>query len=250
MHVARKRWSATLLTAGGLLIVQGALRAEEAQLPASLFGAEQENIVRWARLAGILAVVLALGLVLAVVVQGHPRVSATGKWLLLLGAVVLPAFHTLVGWQVGLHQSKTVSSCASCHTMEPYLRDMRNSDSRTLAAQHFQNRWIPHNQCYECHTDYGLLGDLSAKSDGLGHILKYCAGSYEEPIRPRKAYGLGHCLKCHAGAKGYEELAEHREPEVVESLRKGTMSCLECHAAPHPRPGKRDGRPAAPAGAK
>lgn len=233
-----RRWKRVLI--GGMALLGLAwvadLAAEEAASPSSLFGAEQENIVRWARLAGILAAVLALGLVLSVVFQSQSQVSPSGKWLLLLGVIIFPAFNVLIGWQVGLHHSKTVASCASCHTMAPYLKDMTDPNSRTLAAEHFQNRWIPHNQCYECHTSYGFLGDIEAKWSGLGHVYRYYTHSYEQPIRATKPYGLINCLGCHEGARRYNKIAEHGEPEVVEGLRAGKITCLECHNAPHPRP--------------
>ncbi len=216
-------------------LVQAA-SGEAAAADASAFSGEPDVVAQWARWAGIVALAAALVLVIASAVLGRRRITTTVRWMLLLGVVVLPAFGALDAWQVGLHQAKGVEACGSCHTMEPYVRDMRDPASKTLAAAHFQNRWIPDDQCYQCHTDYGLTGDLAAKRAGIGHILRYYSGYYETPIRASRQYGLEQCLKCHEGAKKFEALEEHRDPEVVEALRTGKTTCLECHAAPHPRP--------------
>ena len=37
--------------------------------------------------------------------------------------------------------------------------------SETLAAKHYKNRFIRENQCYTCHSDYGVAG--TARQDGI-----------------------------------------------------------------------------------
>ena len=57
--------------------------------------------------------------------------------------------------------------------------------SDTLAARHFKNHWIPEDQCYECHSDYGLSGDMEAKMEGFRHLARYTTRTYQEPIKFR-----------------------------------------------------------------
>ena len=71
------------------------------------------------------------------------------------GAVFLANYHVFEG----VHE---VRGCASCHVMLPMVNDMQNPGSETLAALHYKNRWIADNQCYHCHSDYGLGGGLEA----------------------------------------------------------------------------------------
>jgi cytochrome c nitrite reductase small subunit len=77
------------------------------------------------------------------------------------GAVFLANYHTFEG----VHE---VRGCASCHVMLPMVNDMQDPGSETLAARHYKNKWIAENQCYHCHSDYGLAGDLEAEMTGSG----------------------------------------------------------------------------------
>jgi hypothetical protein len=38
----------------------------------------------------------------------------------------------------GLESSATVASCGFCHVMTPFVEDLRNPQSVTLAARHFR----------------------------------------------------------------------------------------------------------------
>src|SRR5262249_41046611 len=79
------------------------------------------------------------------------------------GAAVLANYHVFEG-------TKKVEGCANCHIMHPMVNDMRDPASDTLAARHFRNRYIAEDQCYHCHTDYGLSGTLAAKMEGFRHL--------------------------------------------------------------------------------
>ena len=81
--------------------------------------------------------------------------------------------------------------------MTPYVEDLRNPRSDTLAALHFKNRYIQENHCYTCHTDYGMFGTVRAKWAGLGHVLRYATGAYRVPIEIGHPYPSARCLDCH-----------------------------------------------------
>jgi hypothetical protein len=156
------------------------------------------------------------------------------KWILFTGICLLPLPVMILSTAVGLEQSKEVQFCSSCHVMSPFINDLKDPASKTLAALHFQNRYIQREHCYRCHTDYGILGTMEAKKAGLGHIWKETTGSYQLPIRMSKPYNYGICLDCHAGAVKFKREAAHEG--VVEETLAGTSKCLECHDPPHPAP--------------
>jgi hypothetical protein len=87
------------------------------------------------------------------------------------GAVFIANYHTFEG----VHE---VRGCASCHVMLPMVNDMRDPGSGTLAARHYRNRWIADDQCFHCHSDYGLAGNLEAKMTGFRHLMRYTTRTY------------------------------------------------------------------------
>src|SRR5262249_61670549 len=110
--------------------------------------------------------------------------SAVALWKLLAfaGFAVVPAatmavanYHTFEG----VHH---VEACARCHVMRPMVNDMRDPHSDTLAARHYRNHWIPQDQCYHCHSDYGLAGDPEAKMTPFRHLAPYSTRTYPEPV--------------------------------------------------------------------
>ena len=165
---------------------------------------------------------------------GIAVLSAAALWKLLAFAalVAVPAavtgvanYHTFVG----VHE---VEACNRCHVMRPMVNDMMDPQSDTLAARHFKNRWIPKDQCYACHSDYGLSGDLAAKMEGFRHLARYTTQTYTEPIKYRGVFDNDNCLKCHAKMPKFEVLPWHHT--VMDSLGKNQMSCLNCHGLSHP----------------
>ena len=158
--------------------------------------------------------------------------AALGKLLAFAALVATPAavvavanYHTFVG----VHE---VEACNRCHVMRPMVNDMMDPGSDTLAARHFKNRWIPKDQCYACHSDYGLSGDLAAKMEGFRHLARYTTRTYHEPIRYRGVFDNANCLKCHAQMPKFEAVPWHHT--VKESLDKSETSCLNCHGLSHP----------------
>lgn len=142
-----------------------------------------------------------------------------------VAVVAVANYHTFVG----VHE---VDACNRCHVMRPMVNDMMDPKSDTLAARHFKNRWIPKDQCYGCHSDYGLSGDLAAKMEGFRHLARYTTRTYTEPIVHRGAFDNANCLKCHAGMPRFEAVPWHHTVEA--SLGKNDTSCLNCHGLSHP----------------
>ena len=141
------------------------------------------------------------------------------------GAVFLANYHTFEG----VHE---VRGCASCHVMLPMVNDMRDPASETLAALHYKNRYIAEDQCYHCHTDYGLGGNLEAKMTGFRHLARYTTRTYHEPIAARIKFDNNNCLHCHEGTPKWTAVESHTESH--EDLVANRVTCLECHGDAHP----------------
>lgn len=190
------------------------------------------------RMAGILSGIAATAVLFAAEFVWRDRVSpATHRWLLLVGLLLLPCITLLGASATVFEETKTVASCASCHVMHPFVDDMHDPGSASLAARHFRNRWIPDHHCYACHTTYGIHGTLEGKRDGLRHWLLYVTGTWEEPIRYSGSYPNANCLACHAGAPVFERVAVHAA--LRPDLLSDRTSCIACHGPPHPTPAER-----------
>lgn len=164
----------------------------------------------------------------------HTKLSQAAFWKLVafLAIVLVPLaslgvanYHTFEG----VHE---VAACARCHVMLPMVNDMKNVESNTLAARHFKNHWIPQNQCYGCHSDYGFSGDMQAKMEGFRHLARYTTRTYVEPIKLRGHFHNDNCLKCHEGMPRFEAVKNHQT--VKNLLADSSMSCLNCHGQAHP----------------
>jgi hypothetical protein len=121
--------------------------------------------------------------------------------------------------------------------MRPFVNDMHDPHSDTLAARHFRNNWIAEDQCYHCHTDYGLSGTLGAKSEGYRHLARYVTATYHEPVRLRGHYLNSSCLNCHRGTARFDAVKSHQT--VGDRLDSNALNCLNCHGLVHPPPGQR-----------
>lgn len=199
-----------------------------------LFSGDAENVIRWISTGGVI-LGLASALVIGAVLYRKPewRLSTPAKWTLLGGLFALPSMTMLLGNVVGFH--KTKQSCSQCHTMDPWVADMKDPKSTTLAAAHFKDRLINEDQCYTCHTGYGLAGNVQAKIGGLSHVMKYYVTGVPEEIRIRRPFPMSTCLHCHVDAAGYLKIEQHVDAEMKPKILSGELSCFECHAAPHPR---------------
>ena len=170
---------------------------------------------------------------------GVVRVPALvfARLVALLALIVLPATAVFLGNYHTFEGVHEVRGCASCHVMLPMVNDMLDPGSETLAAVHYKNRWIADNQCYHCHSDYGLGGNLEAKMTGFRHLARYTTRTYQEPIKARVKFDNNNCLHCHEKAPKWVAVEAHIEARQDLSTNKTT--CVECHGDPHPTAAQR-----------
>jgi cytochrome c nitrite reductase small subunit len=184
--------------------------------------------------ARVLVALAIIGIVVVTYSLLKYRGAAVGpvSWgLLLAGAVGFPMLITGVGTILVFERAERVEFCASCHlTMKSFVDDMKNPTSNSLAALHYRNRYIPDNQCYSCHTSYGLFGTVEAKKEGLNDVYKYYTRTFHLPIKLRHPYPNTDCLKCHAGSAKW--IASHEE--YKDALFSGEATCMQCHADSNP----------------
>jgi cytochrome c-type protein NapC len=162
-----------------------------------------------------------------------------GRGALFFPIVVLPLLSGTLGGYHHLERSKRTEFCLSCHTMSEHGRSLYVDSPQYLAAAHFQNQLIPRTQaCYTCHTNYTMYGDLSSKWRGLRHVYVQYLATIPQPteIQLYTPYNNRECLRCHAGARTFEEGVIHNlEPETLPAIRANTLSCLSsgCHEIAH-----------------
>jgi nitrate/TMAO reductase-like tetraheme cytochrome c subunit len=203
------------------------------------------EVVRWgsaldwavALTAGISALIL-IGIVVSLVVYRGRQTEGSALWLHLLSLGVLPLVLLAIGQFATLEYATEVQFCGSCHlTMKPYIDDLRNPKSASLASLHAQNRMGPGTECYSCHANYGVHGTISAKLTGLRHVYKYNTGTYHLPLKMPEPFENTLCLKCHNGAKRFMAQDVHLENgKVSEELRTNKTECVSCHAPAHDIP--------------
>jgi cytochrome c nitrite reductase small subunit len=152
--------------------------------------------------------------------------------LLFIGLVVLPVIVIFLGYSKGMAGMETVRACGGCHVMTAYVEDLRDPDSEALAAVHFKDRYILENQCYTCHSDYGLLGTLSAKMDGVRHMAHYVGRTYTLPLKIAHPFPSVRCLECHGESQKFLK-SEGHPADARPQLMSGEMPCLTCHAPAH-----------------
>ncbi len=188
----------------------------------------------WVKGLGIAFAILNLVLLaLAWLSLTRVGVTPTTRGWMLVAVGLVPVMVAFLAFAHGLEESATVSSCGSCHVMKPFVADLRNPESETLAAVHFKNRYIRENQCYTCHSDYGMAGTVQAKMGGLGHVWHYTTGTYTQPIKIAHPYPNTRCLGCHGGAPKFVNSEGHPKEEMP-ALLEGKTSCLDCHGPAHP----------------
>lgn len=184
--------------------------------------------------ARVLAVVIFAGIAIVLYSLFRFRGHLTGamSWALLaLGVAIFPLFTSGFGTVLVFERAERVEFCESCHlTMKAFVTDMKNPKSESLAAMHYKNRYIPDNQCYVCHTSYGLFGTVQAKREGLHDVFRYYTRTFKLPIKISHPYPNNDCLKCHAeSAKWLDAHGDFKD-----DLFSGKTSCLECHGQSNP----------------
>ena len=181
-----------------------------------------------------LTVVIVIGVILVLynLIRYRGKVAGPVSWgLLILGAGIIPALTSGFGTLLVFERAERVDFCLSCHvTMQTYVMDMENPKSISMAALHFKNRYIPDNQCYVCHTSYGLFGTAKAKKAGINDVYKYYTGTFHLPIKLREPYPNSDCLKCHAGSVKWQD----SHADYKDAVFSGEMTCMQCHGVDHP----------------
>lgn len=178
-------------------------------------------------------IIFIIDLVLLVYIIRNKNVLNTRvKKAIFPGLMVLPVLLAFLANYHVFETSKTVEACQSCHVMKPFTNDMQNETSMTLAARHYKNNWIPKDQCYGCHKDYGFNGNLKAKTDGYRHLMRYITGTYPEPITYRGEFKNANCMGCHEQTEAFSSVEMHTP--LSEEFEENSVSCLNCHGRAHP----------------
>lgn len=193
----------------------------------------------WARAITIgLSVLILVGIVVSLIVFRDRQAEGNALWVHLLSLGIFPLLILPFGNFAVLEEAKQVRFCAACHVvMKPYMDDMHDPGSQSLAAYHYQHRFAPETDCYSCHANYGVHGTFKAKLTGLVDVYRYVTRTYELPIQMRSPYSNVLCLKCHDGAKLFMAQKVHLDGgEVSEELRTGEYPCGLCHSPAHDIP--------------
>jgi len=184
--------------------------------------------------ARVIAGLIVAGTVLVIysLLRYRGETSGIASWaVLILGVAIIPLVVFGAGEVLAVERSESVEVCSSCHlAMKPYVDDMKDPASKSLAAIHYSNRYIADNQCYVCHTAYGMFGTLQAKKQGLSDVYRYYTHSFKLPIKMSHSYPNNDCLKCHSGSAKF--LATHKRDR--EAMLADEVSCLQCHEDDNP----------------
>ncbi len=185
-------------------------------------------------------VATASGIVLLILVQYVYRKRLSHSLyhrLLLIGLFLLPLIATWSTTATVMEGTKSVQACMSCHVMHPFVNDMTNPNSPTLAARHYKNEWIAKDQCYACHVSYGVTGTMEGKRDGLRHWLHFVTSTYPDPIQFVGSYPNSNCLSCHASTSKWVRVTSHQA--LMGEFAADRIACISCHGPPHPLPKER-----------
>ena len=177
-------------------------------------------------------IILGIVVLLYSLIRYRGRTSSPLAWgLLIAGAGLIPAFSSGFGTVLVFARAEKVEFCESCHlTMQSFVNDLKDPNSKSLASVHYQNRYIPDDQCYVCHTSYGMFGTVEAKKEGMIDVYKYFTRTFHLPVMLRHPYPNTDCLKCHAESAKWKAVHD----DFKQSLFSGEMKCMDCHAAEHP----------------
>ncbi len=225
-----RRWALTFLGATILWLQRSVALAQEGKE-----AMQEVGLLRGLGIASALAGIVVLILVQYVYRKRIPR--GTYHFLLLIGLFVLPITATLTTTATVMEGMKSVQACASCHVMHPFVNDLKNPHSPTLAARHYRNNWIAKNQCYACHVTYGATGTIEGKRDGFRHWLYYVTNTYSDPIKFTGSYDNANCMSCHAGTTKWGRVKSHQA--LGAELESDRIACIQCHGPPHPLPSER-----------
>lgn len=232
-HIEEESEKSTLYGGAYALTMQG--ETVERSTPAADKGVTVGEVMRW---TGILAVLIAVSILVFIeFFYKHNIRQMNYRILLIISLFVLPVLVGLGATATVLETTKTVQSCSSCHVMDPFVNDLYDSESSTLASRHYKNKWISEYQCYTCHTTYGAHGTLAGKRDGFRHWLLFVTRTWDEPISYSGSYPNQNCINCHGGTQIFTEVQSHRA--LSGKLQTDEVSCTSCHGPAHPTPDER-----------
>jgi nitrate/TMAO reductase-like tetraheme cytochrome c subunit len=158
--------------------------------------------------------------------------STAGRLALLLGVLFLPLVAIATGATHAYRESSSTTFCLSCHEMTDHGRSLFVDDRTVLPAVHYQKRLVDRDHaCFECHTNYGMFGDVAAKLDGLRHVWVHYTSGPPETFELYQPYPNENCLHCHDDARSFLEAPAHAGQ--MEAVQAGDTSCLQCHASGH-----------------
>lgn len=191
------------------------------------------DLARWTGLVLGLCSLGLIGFVYRLFRRRQPA-TLTEKLLVLGGLALLPAATLGVGNVVAMQTMEGIGFCGSCHVMTPFVRDLADPASTTLAAAHSLNHRVdPGEACYTCHHDYELFGTAVDKYHGLHHVWAYYVAKPKGPIHMYQPFKNATCLHCHGGAKSFESHPAHLA--VMDQIHDESLSCLTCHGPMHPK---------------
>ena len=223
MRVLRKSTAACLVT-------QAFSYAEDSRVAAF----HTDPVEVWGSRFLIVTVCVGIAILLFTLIRYRGTTAGAISWgLLAAGIALVPLMATGLGTLLVFDRAEKVQFCESCHlTMQKFVDDMKDPKSESLAAVHFKNKYISDDQCYVCHTSYGMFGTVEAKMSGMVDVYKYFTRTYPKVIAMREAYPNHDCLKCHAESAKWLKHDEHIAAR--DDLFADKMKCLDCHGADHP----------------
>lgn len=186
--------------------------------------------------ADILVALIIVSIIMAAVFLARPAITAgaAGKILAFLGLFILPALCVAGGVSFQTQRSERTEFCISCHSMAPFGKSLYVDDTMYIPAAHFQNHRVPAEMaCYTCHADYGLFGPLNDKLRGVARIYFQYVSTPPNPIVIPGGFKNGQCLRCHGGARDFEENPVHSA--IMDNLTSNQLSCVSsgCHDMVH-----------------
>jgi cytochrome c-type protein NapC len=179
-------------------------------------------------------IILTIGLVGVFFLRPSVTAGTGGKILAFMAMCALPAVCVGGGLFSQMQRSEQTKFCISCHAMENYGKSLYVDDPSYLPAKHFQNHRVPADMaCYACHADYTIYGPVKDKYQGLKRVYMQYISKPPEHITIPGGYNNHQCLRCHSGARGFEENAIHQS--IMDTLTSNQVSCISsgCHDTIH-----------------
>lgn len=184
---------------------------------------------------------LAATILVVILLRRPPMTGVTKTWLL-LGLGVLPIGTAMAGNVEGFETTKRREFCGSCHVMIPHASDSNDPASQSLAARHGRNKLFGDENCYACHSDYGMFGTIATKLGGMRHVYLYLTEYRNATLEEAKAtihlikpFPNASCMQCHSTtAAVWNKVPDHKSS--IDDVREGRVSCASvgCHGYAHP----------------